>query len=138
MESDWQTRYDFHYFARDPQSMYGVQSRPLPVLRLRFSDSANTWVYLAPASGDVVSSHDQSQRAGRWLFNLLHSWDWQPLLQRPGLRDVLIIAFSSGGLVISLSGIVLGWRRLRRSIRPARPNRNLTGISNITPLARRK
>lgn len=112
-EVDWQTRYDFHYFARDPQSMYGFQARPLPVLRLRFADPAATWVYLDPANGELVASHDQAQRSGRWLFNLLHSWDWQPLLERPLLREGLIIAFSVGGLVVSLSGVVLGWRRLR-------------------------
>ncbi|MEE1889091.1 PepSY domain-containing protein [Pseudomonas carassii] len=117
VQDDWQTAYDFHYFARDPQSMYGFQSRPLPVLRLRFDDPAATWVYLDPASGMLVASHDRAQRTGRWLFNLLHSWDWQPLLARPLLREGLIIVLSSGGLVIALSGVVLGWRRLRRTLR---------------------
>lgn len=117
VEDDWQSAYDFHYFAREPQSMYGSQSRPLPVLRLRFADAAGTWAYLDPASGTLVASHDRAQRAGRWLFNLLHSWDWQPLLARPLLREGLIIGLSSGGLVIALSGVVLGWRRLRRTLR---------------------
>ncbi|QVL20328.1 PepSY domain-containing protein [Pseudomonas qingdaonensis] len=116
---DWQTGYDFHYFARDAQSMYGFQPRPLPVLRLRFEDPAGTWIYLDPASGELVASHDLTQRTGRWLFNLLHSWDWQPLLQRPALRESMIIGFSLGGTVIALSGVVLGWRRLWR-IRPRR------------------
>lgn len=114
VEDDWLERFDAYYFTRDPQSMYGVQSRPLPVLRVRFDDPAQSWVYLDPASGEMVARHDQSQRVGRWLFNLLHSWDWQPLLERPRLREALIIAFSLGGLVICLSGTVLGWRRLRR------------------------
>ncbi|MDZ4194288.1 MAG: PepSY domain-containing protein, partial [Pseudomonas sp.] len=43
-----------------------------------------------------------------------------PLLERPLLREALIIAFSLGGLVICLSGTVLGWRRLRRSGVPSR------------------
>ncbi|HGM5579918.1 TPA: PepSY domain-containing protein [Pseudomonas putida] len=114
LEDHWQRSYDFHYFARDPQSMYGFQTRPLPVLGLRFSDPARTWVYLDPASGEVVASMDRTQRVGRWLFNLLHSWDWQPLLARPLLRESLLIAMSIGGLVVALSGVVLGWRRLRR------------------------
>ncbi len=114
VQANWQGHYDAYYFTRDAQSMYGFQSRPLPVLRLRFDDPASTWVYLDPASAEVVASHDARQRAGRWLFNLLHSWDLQPLLQRPVLREGLIIALSIGGLVVSLSGVVLGWRRLRR------------------------
>lgn len=107
-------RYDSYYYAREAQSMYGNQTRPLPVLQVRFDDPAQTWLYLDPRSGAVVLQLDASGRSGRWLFNLLHSWDWQPLLERPLLREVLIIAFSLGGLAISLTGVVLGWRRLRR------------------------
>ena len=120
LQSEWLERFDTYYFARDVQSMYGSQNRPLPVLRVRFDDPEQTWVYLDPASGEMVARHDQRQRVGRWLFNLLHSWDWPPLLERPLLREALIIAFSLGGLVICLSGTVLGWRRLRRSRVPSR------------------
>lgn len=114
VETDWLERFDSYYFARDAQSMYGTENRPLPVMRMRFDDPEQTWVYLDPAGGEMVARHDRRQRIGRWLFNLLHSWDLQPLLERPRLREVLIIAFSLGGLVISISGAVLGWRRLQR------------------------
>ena len=114
LDSDWLERFDSYYFARDAQSMYGFQNRPLPVLRVRFDDPEQNWVYLDPASGEIVARHDQLQRIGRWLFNLLHSWDWHPLLERPLLREALIIAFSLGGMLICISGTVLGWRRLRR------------------------
>lgn len=33
LDSDWLERFDSYYFARDAQSMYGFQNRPLPVLR---------------------------------------------------------------------------------------------------------
>ncbi|MCU1717739.1 PepSY domain-containing protein [Pseudomonas sp. 5P_3.1_Bac2] len=115
LKDNWQTQYDFHYFARAEHSMLGGMPRPLPVLRLRFNDAAQSWLYLDPASGELVASHDQAQRSGRWLFNLLHSWDGQALLQRPRLREGLMIAFSLGSLVIASSGVVLAWRRLRRS-----------------------
>lgn len=105
--------YDSYYYAREAQSMYGNQERPLPVLQVRFDDPQQTWLYLDPRNGAVVMQLDATRRSERWLFNLLHSWDWQPLLARPLLREVLIIAFSLGGLAISLTGVVLGWRRLR-------------------------
>ncbi len=120
VEEDWLERFDSYYFARDAQSMYGAERRPLPVLRVRFDDPEQTWIYLDPASGEMVARHDQRQRVGRWLFNLLHSWDWQPLLERPRLREVLITAFSLAGLIICLSGTVLGWRRLQRHPRRRR------------------
>ncbi|MGE8497900.1 MAG: PepSY domain-containing protein [Pseudomonas sp.] len=117
MHSEWLERFDFHYFARAEQSMYGFQHRRLPVLRVRFDDAQASWLHIDPHSGAIVDRTDQHRRAGRWLFNLLHSWDWQPLLERPRLREALIIAFSAGGLFICLSGTVLGWRRLRRDSR---------------------
>lgn len=118
--------YDAYYYARAEPSMYGHQRRPLPVLRVRFDDAAATWLYLDPHSGALLAQLDSRARASRWLFNLLHSWDWQPLLDRPRLREALIILFSLGGLVISLSGILLGWRRLSRLRRPAKRPRPAT------------
>jgi len=56
----------------------------------------------------------------RWVFKLLHSWDWLPLLQRPLLRAGLLLAFSAGILAIAVSGVLLGWRRLRARPRRAR------------------
>ncbi|MNJ25654.1 hypothetical protein D3C77_201050 [compost metagenome] len=111
----WLTGYDFYYFPRAETSMYALQNKPLPMLRARFDDPAGTWIHIDPYSGEVIEQLDQRMRVYRWLFNLLHSWDWLPLLERPLLREVLIIVFSAGGFVISVSGGVMGWRRLQRA-----------------------
>ncbi|MNR48694.1 hypothetical protein D3C85_1679600 [compost metagenome] len=84
------------------------------MLRVRFDDAAGTWIHIDPYSGALIEQLDDRRRAGRWLFNLLHSWDWLPLLSRPLAREVLIIIFSLGGFAISITGVVLGWRRLLR------------------------
>lgn len=109
-----QQAYDWHYYARAAHTMGGNQNRPLPVLRLQFDDAAQTWLYLDPRSGSVVLRLDSHTRVKRWLFALLHSWDWLPLLERRPLWDVLLILGSLGGFAVSVSGVVLGWRRLRR------------------------
>ncbi len=119
---DWLQQEDFHYYARSEPSLYSHLPRRLPMLRVRFDDPASTWLHLDPYSGTVIEQLDQRRRAVRWVFKLLHSWDWLPLLQRPLLRDGLLLAFSAGALVISLSGVLLGWRRLRR--RRQRPGRS--------------
>ncbi|MGE4405740.1 PepSY domain-containing protein [Pseudomonas sp.] len=124
---DWLEQEDFHYYARAEPSLYSQLPRRLPLLRVRFDDPAATWLHIDPYSGAVIEQLDQCRRAVRWVFKLLHSWDWPPLLQRPLLRDGLLLAFSAGVLVISLSGVLLGWRRLRLRARrrlargPARP-----------------
>ncbi|EQM66952.1 PepSY domain-containing protein [Pseudomonas tohonis] len=119
-QADWLEAYDAYYYPRGEASMYGGQPKRLPLLRLAFDDPGHSWVQIDPYSGAVLDVLDDSRRVGRWLFNLLHSWDWQPLLERPWLREVLIIAVSLGGLAISVSGVVIGWRRLRPRRRPVR------------------
>ena len=126
----WLEQEDFHYYARGEPSLYSHLPRRLPVLRVRFDDPAATWLHLDPYSGTVIEQLDQRRRAVRWVFKLLHSWDWLPLLERPLLRDGLLLALSVGMLVIAASGVLLGWRRLRnrprrtaRARRPAQPPR---------------
>ena len=85
-----------------------------------FDDPAATWLHIDPYSGTVIEQLDQRRRAVRWVFKMLHSWDWLPLLQRPPLRDGLLLAFSAGMLLIAISGVLLGWRRLRGRPRRAR------------------
>lgn len=109
--------YDFYYYGRDEQSMLGHLEKRLPVLRVRFDDPAQTWLHLDFYTGAVVGQLDQPRRVSRWLFSLLHSWDWLPLLASRPLWDAWMILLSAGGLLISLTGVVLGWRRIRRSLR---------------------
>lgn len=105
---------DFYYYARARHTMSGHVEKRLPVLRLKFDDPNSTWVHLDPHTGAVIGKLDAHQRTKRWLFALLHSWDWLPLLERRPLWDALLILASSGGFLISCTGIVIGWRRLRR------------------------
>ena len=105
--------YDAYYYERQESSMYAGSERKLPVIRLMFADTGETWVYLDPRSGDVVQSVDRSQRVGRWLFNLLHSWDLPSWLQAGIARETVLILLSLGGLLIVASGIFIAFKRLR-------------------------
>jgi hypothetical protein len=50
----------------------------------------------------------------RWLVEGLHTFDF-PWLNRAGpLWHVLLLLGTAAGFVLSVSGAVLGWRRLRR------------------------
>jgi hypothetical protein len=48
---------------------------------------------------------------------MLHSWDWLPLLDRRPLWDLLLIALSVGGAALSITGVVIAWRRLGLKLR---------------------
>jgi hypothetical protein len=107
-------RYDAYYYKRETPSMYGGHERRLSALRIVYGDPESTWVHLDVHTGDIELSMDRSQRLGRWLFNLLHSWDVPALLHAGWTREALLALLSIGGMFLSLTGIVIGTRRLRK------------------------
>jgi hypothetical protein len=56
---------------------------------------------------------DAYKRVSRFLFNFLHSWDWLVLLNNRPLWDLLLIFFSLGGFLLSVTGAIVGCRRLK-------------------------
>jgi hypothetical protein len=88
--------------------------RPLPVMRAEYDDANGTWLFIDPATGEIAGLSDYSARTYRWLFNFLHDYDLPILLRNQPARDLLVWLLSIGGLIISISGVVLGWRTLAR------------------------
>ncbi|HEV2155176.1 PepSY domain-containing protein [Bradyrhizobium sp.] len=83
-----------------------------PVYRSRCGD---VWFDIDSADGSVLQRLDASRRAYRWAYSALHTLDFPILMAHPRLRDVLIVSLCALGLVFSITGIVIGWRRLRQS-----------------------
>jgi hypothetical protein len=88
--------------------------RVLPVLRAGFDDAAQSWFHIDPRTGDILGRSDSSRRTYRWLFNALHSLDFHALIAHRPAWDIVVWLLSLLGLVISTSGVVIGWRRLMR------------------------
>jgi hypothetical protein len=107
------TDYDDYYYTRHEERA----DRPLPVVRARFSDRDGTWFYVDPRSGEVLERSTRFNRTYRWLYNGLHSWDFPWLWRHRPLWDVVVIAFSLGGLTLSILGVAVGVRRLRCDLR---------------------
>jgi hypothetical protein len=107
---DWLHEYDAYYYDREGE-------RPLPVLRAQYADSKRTWLYFDPKSGAIVQKEERLSRVNRWLYHGLHSLDFPFLYYRRPLWDLVVIALSAGGLVLSLTTMPVGWHRLRRHAR---------------------
>ena len=105
LESTWLDRFDRYYY---PGHLGGLS---LPVLRARFADG--TWLYLDPRTGAPVLHHTARSRAERWLYHGLHSLDFPGLYQRRPLWELVVILGSVGGLLVSGTAVVIGWRRVR-------------------------
>ncbi|QDO98176.1 PepSY domain-containing protein [Ferrovibrio terrae] len=91
-------------------------TRTLPVLRIGFDDPDGTWFHIDPQSGEILNRMDDSRRSYRWLFNALHSFDFRILLSWRPAWDILLWGMSIIGFAASISGVVIGWRHLRRKI----------------------
>lgn len=105
------TDYDtYWYTTNDPRK----DARPLPVWRLKFDNSDKTWLHINPQTGELLNQLGSSRRGYRWLFSALHSFDLPILLKYNLAREIVVWIFSFFGLALSFTGIVIGWRRLRK------------------------
>ena len=103
------TKYDNYYYTTHNRYM------PLPVYRARFSDTESTWYYIDATTSEILARSTQTDRIKRWLYNGLHSLDFQFLLVNWPLREIIIIFLSITGVIFSLSCLVITWRRLRKN-----------------------
>ena len=100
-------QYDAYWYAHH-------DARVLPVLRAGFDDPAQSWFHLDPTTGDILGRSDSSRRSYRWLFNALHTFDFPWLLAYRPAWDIVVWLLSLLGMTISVSGVVIGWRYLRK------------------------
>lgn len=101
------TAYDAYWYPHH-------EARPLPVLRVRFDDPAATWLHIDPETGAILNRLDRSGRVGRWLYEGLHRFDVPFLFGNRPAWDAVMWGLNGLGAVIAVTGIVMGWRRLRR------------------------
>jgi hypothetical protein len=81
-----------------------------PVYR---SICGDIWSQIDGGTGAVMERLDASRRAYRWAYTALHTLDFPILLAHPVLRSGLIVLLCAIGFVFSVTGAVIGWRRLR-------------------------
>ena len=86
--------------------------RPLPVLRVKFDDREETWLYVDPETSQIAGLTHRFGRVERWLYNGLHSLDFAFWYDKRPLWDIGMIALLMGGLVTSALGLFVGVRRL--------------------------
>jgi hypothetical protein len=107
--------YDSYYYPNHRQT---AADKPLPVLRVDLADAGRTSLYIDPADGRLLAKYDDSRRAYRWLYSAVHHWDFGWFRQL-WLWNSWMVVWVSFGLALAASAVVLGWRRLRRTLREA-------------------
>lgn len=99
------TDYDDYYYSRQGEL-------PLPALRVKFDDPMQSWVYVDPQRGELLSIIHKSSRVERWLYNGLHSLDFAFWYHKRPLWDIGVLILLTGGFLSSLLGLYYGLRRL--------------------------
>jgi len=115
IDSEWLTDYDDYYHQTTPSFELG-RHKPayvLPVLRVRYNDENQTWLYFTPSLAQMVK-FDKLDRANRWLYYGLHAMDWPRLFSRRPLWDIVTIALLSGLAAMSITTVLPAYRRLKR------------------------
>jgi hypothetical protein len=108
----WMDDYDAYYYDRN-------RRRSLPVLRVRYGDPQETWLYFDPRHGTIARKEERLSRINRWLYHGFHSFDFPFLYYRRPLWDIVVLLLSAGGLALSATTLTASWRRVRRSVRRA-------------------
>ena len=108
VEAELIDRYDAYYY-----SVGAVAPKRLPILRVRFDDPQRLLMYIDPHTGTIFRTYDRQARVMRWLVVALHCLDFPFLMFNRPAWDGVIIGLSAGGLALSVTGMLLGWRRIR-------------------------
>lgn len=115
LDSQWLTEPDDYYHQTTTSFELG-RHKPayvLPVLRVRYNDAEQTWLYFTPSLAQMVK-FDERDRANRWLYYGLHAMDWPGLFERRPLWDIVTILLLAGLGAISVTTLLPAYRRLKR------------------------
>lgn len=105
VDAELLNEYDSYYYSR--QNLH-----PLPVVRVKFDDPAETWVYVDPRDSNLLTTVHRLERVERWAYNGLHSLDFKFLYDKRPLWDITMLVLCFGGLFTSGVGAYLGLRRV--------------------------
>lgn len=117
----WLGDYDDYYYRALASFDLGLlkMAKTLPVLRVRYDDAAQTWLYLTPSPGQILKM-ERSDRANRWGYYGLHGLDFAFLYRQRPLWDVVALALLIGVTASSVTSLVPACRRLARHARKVR------------------
>jgi len=98
----------------------GNRRTSLPLHKVSLGDSAQTYYYISPVTGEPVMKTDRSSRLWGYAGEVIHLWYFTTLRQNGTVRDQLVKWGSFAGNFVCLSGLIAGiWqfsasRRFRR------------------------
>lgn len=103
------THYDTYYLDRE-------KMLNLPVWKVKVENEDRTCYYINPKTGQI-REYNTRGRWHFWMYPGLHSLKFQWLVEHPVVWSVVMWMLLLGGTAVSVTGVVLGCRYLRRKFR---------------------
>ena len=94
---------------------YVSQKRPLPlpIWHVTVGDDDLSTYYINPVNGDCRYYND-NRRAGKWMYTGLHALNTSFFSPSPTMRRTILWLLLFGGTAVSLTGVLLTVRRIRK------------------------
>lgn len=89
---------------------------PLPVYKVTVNDMDGNTHYVNPETGEITN-YNSNTRLRKWLYQGIHCFKIKFLVERPWLWNIIVWTTMIGGLLVSLTGVMLSIRYLRRKFR---------------------
>ncbi len=114
-ELTWLNTADDYYYHTVDSFDLGLPRtvRSVPVLRLKYDDSAQTWLYLTPSHAQLIKIEAMDRR-NRWGYYGLHGLDFAFLYNYRPLWDMVVLILLFGCIAMSVTSVVPAWDRLKR------------------------
>ncbi len=89
---------------------------PASVKRVSLGGQGFPDIYIDGDTGRILTVMSDSRASYAWIYYALHTFEFPGLIERPLLRQILVLVPLLFGFLFSLTGVVIGWTRLRKSI----------------------
>jgi len=103
------TEYDNYYVGL-------TDHLPLPVFKVDILDADKSTYYINPENGNT-RYFNTNTKVHRWLYQALHSYKFKYLAERPILWNIVMWVTMIGGTLVSITGVWLGFRYVKRKIK---------------------
>lgn len=102
--------YDGYYLPQPREK----ESLPLPVVEVTTTEGTTLYIAL---KAPIVTVQNRATRLNDIVYHKLHSYKYLWAYHHPTLRICVMYFLLTGGLVVSVTGIVIAWRALKRSFK---------------------
>jgi len=100
-----------------PDDFYALaEGLPPSIRRFELSGDAPLSAYVDPATGSLARVMNRSRVSYNWLYFGLHTFKFPPIMDWPVVRYVLVLTAMTIGFAFSITGMVIGLKRVRKLI----------------------